>query len=178
MCQIIYDLSVWAKGNPLVCGFQPSWPLIWFRPLLLWTVSNRLWAAWHKCNLTELDNAQRVSWQSAWSLWCWACVPWAGIGTHACTVLTCVAEPTEKWFLLLLLCWVVLKHTRRLLRTPSDQANRLPLRWPMQYHIFGWTLPRSLSAPRSFVQALKSHFQINHTHINLCLSICFGKIQT
>lgn len=41
-------------------------------------------------------------------------------------------ELADKWFPFLLLCWVVLIHARRLLRTPLDQANSLPLRRPIQ----------------------------------------------
>ena len=57
---------------------------------------------------------------SVWALWrVWQ------LHMHSTYVLE--GELTDKWFPFLLLCWVVLTHTRRLLRTPLDQANNLPL---------------------------------------------------
>lgn len=166
-------------GNPLVHGCKSSWPQILFQPLLLWTVSHRLWAAWHKCHLTE-------PWQCTAGLltfclellWCWMCVPYErDWQSHMHYTYILEGEPTEKWFLFLLLCWVVLKHTRGLLGPPLDQGKQPSLEVASSITYF-WMNSSSHSFCSKVLYSgfLKSHFQINHSHSNLCFRVCFRKI--
>lgn len=105
------------------------------------------------------------------------CARWRDWQSHMHYTYILEGEPTEKWFLFLVLCWVVLKHTRGLLGTPLDQAKQSSLEVANSITYFWMNSPSySFCSEVLYSGFLKSHFQINHSHINLCFRVCFRKI--